>query len=211
MLDALRETSDSFPYLHFLDKYISPSATKSNLMPVEGSSTQEGSEEDVNENDAISDDTVADMDLSSVIPREDEESESTTDQDSMRQGIRKEKSAQSSSKQSRQTKETRRNKQEQAEQQQFEMIKVVGESLKSMCDSMRQQPQSGKKHEDEDDLFGVFVASQLKCMNPAQKARAKYHINKVIFQTMMVDERSFASVQQHHTFMPDFSGGYQIG
>ena len=111
MLDALRETSDSFPYLHFLDKYISPRATKSNLMPVEGSSAQEGSEEDVNENDAISDDTVADMDLSSVIPREDEESESTTDQDSMRQGIRKEKRAQPSSKQSRQTKETRRNKQ----------------------------------------------------------------------------------------------------
>lgn len=51
------------------------------------------------------------MDLSSVIPREDEESESTTDQDSMRQGIRKEKSAQSSSKQSRQSKETCRNKQ----------------------------------------------------------------------------------------------------
>ena len=71
----------------------------------------------------------------------------------------------------------KRNTQEQAEQQQFEMIKVVGESLKSMCDSMRQQPQSGKKHEDEDDLFGVFVASQLKCMNPAQKARAKYHID----------------------------------
>ena len=71
----------------------------------------------------------------------------------------------------------KRKTQEQAEQQQFEMIKVVGESLKSMCDSMRQQPQSGKKHEDEDDLFGVFVASQLKCMNPAKKARAKYHID----------------------------------
>ena len=111
VFDALRETSDTFPYLHFLDKYISPRATKTNLMPVEGSSAQEGSEEDVNENDAISDDTVADMDLSSVIPREDEESESTTDQDSMRQGIWKEKSAQSSSKQSRQSKETCRNKQ----------------------------------------------------------------------------------------------------
>lgn len=89
MFDALRETSDTFPYFHFLDKYISPRATKSNLTPVEGSSAQEGSEEDVNENDAISDDTVADMDLSSVIPREDEESESTTDQDSMRQGKKK--------------------------------------------------------------------------------------------------------------------------
>ena len=53
------------------------------------------------------------------------------------------------------------------------MIKAVGESLKSMCNSMRQQPQSGEKQEDEEDLFGVFVASQLKHMNPTQKARAK--------------------------------------
>lgn len=36
-------------------------------MPVEDSSAQEGSEEDVNENNAISDDTVANMDRSSVI------------------------------------------------------------------------------------------------------------------------------------------------
>lgn len=35
-------------------------------MPVEDSSAQEAAE-DVNENNAISDDTVADMDLSSVI------------------------------------------------------------------------------------------------------------------------------------------------
>lgn len=58
---------------------------------------QEGSDEDVNENDTIGDDMVVDMDLSSVIPREDEESESTTDQDSLRQGIWKDKDAQSSS------------------------------------------------------------------------------------------------------------------
>lgn len=58
---------------------------------------QEGSDEDVNENDTIGDDMVVDMDLSSVIPRKDEESESTTDQDSLRQGIWKDKDAQSSS------------------------------------------------------------------------------------------------------------------
>ena len=62
-------------------------ATKSKLMPVKNSLTQEGRDEDVNENDTISDDTVVDMDLSSVTPREDEESESTTDQDSLRQEI----------------------------------------------------------------------------------------------------------------------------
>ena len=81
-----------------------------------------------------------------------------------------------------------------------------------MCDSMQQQPQPGKKHEDEDDLFGVFAALQLNCINPAQKARAKYDMNNEIFQAMMEDEGSFASVQQHPTFMLDFSGPrYQIG
>ena len=37
------------------------------------------------------------------------------------------------------------------------MIKAVGESLKSMCDNMQNQPQTAKKHEDEDDLFGAFL------------------------------------------------------
>ena len=55
MLDALSETSDTFPYLQFLDKYISPRATKSNLMPADDSSAQEGTDED-NEEDAVSDD-----------------------------------------------------------------------------------------------------------------------------------------------------------
>ncbi|XP_068757439.1 uncharacterized protein [Montipora capricornis] len=32
VLGALSEASDTFPYLHFLDKYISPRATKSNLV-----------------------------------------------------------------------------------------------------------------------------------------------------------------------------------
>ena len=82
-------------YLHFLDKYISPRAMKRNLMPVEDSSVQEGSDEDRNKNDAISDDMVGGMDLSSVFPREDEESENTTNQDSLRQGIQKGKGAKS--------------------------------------------------------------------------------------------------------------------
>lgn len=76
-------------------------------MPLKDSSAQEGSDEDINENDTISDDTVVDMDLSSVIPREDEESEGTTDQDSLRQGIWKNKGAQSSSSsQNKQKKDT---------------------------------------------------------------------------------------------------------
>ena len=43
------------------------------------------------------------------------------------------------------------------------------------------------------------------------KSKGKISLNNVIFQAMMVDEGSFASLQQHPTFMPDFSGGYQIG
>ena len=84
-----------------------------------------------------------------------------------------------------------------------------------MCDNMQHQPQTAKEHKDEDDLFGAFVASQLKCMNHTQKARAKYHKNNIIFQAMMPDEgpasSPFASVQQHPTFMQDLSGGYYTG
>ena len=206
MLDALRETSDTFPYLHFLDKYISPRATKSNLMPADDSSAQEGTDED-NEEDAVSDDRATAMDISAISQSEDTESESTTEQDSLIEGVLENKSAQSSVKQPKQTKETftRRNKQSNIKQSQLEMIRSVGESLKSMCDNMQHQPQTAKEHKDEDDLFGAFVASQLKCMNHTQKARAKYHINNIIFQAMMPDEgpasSPFASVQQHPTFM----------
>lgn len=80
-----------------------------------------------------------------------------------------------------------------------------------MCDSIQKQQQTGKKHQNKDDLFGVFVASQLKCMIPTPKARTKYHINNMVFQAIMVDEGSYASVQQHPPFMPHFSGGYLIG
>ena len=57
-------------------------------MPVDDSLQQESSDEEVND-DAVSDDTADAMDLSVVIPREDEESESTRDQDSLRQEYRK--------------------------------------------------------------------------------------------------------------------------
>ena len=52
MLDGLCEKSDTFPYLHVL--VISPRTMKSNLMPVEDSLALEGSYEDINENDSIS-------------------------------------------------------------------------------------------------------------------------------------------------------------
>lgn len=67
----------------------------------------------------------------------------------------------------------------------LEVIKAVGEGLKTMCSNMQQQPQATKEEKEEDDLFGVFVASQLKCMDQSRKARAKCHINNIIFQVMM--------------------------
>ena len=68
----------------------------------------------------------------------------------------------------------------------LEVIKAVGEGLKNMCSSMQQQQQpQAAKEENDDDFFGVFVASQLKCMDQSRKARAKYHINNIIFQVMM--------------------------
>lgn len=70
----------------------------------------------------------------------------------------------------------------------LEVIKAVGEGLKTMCSSMQQQqPQAAKEEKDENDFFGVFVASQLNCMDQSRKARAKYHINNIIFQVMMSD------------------------
>ena len=67
----------------------------------------------------------------------------------------------------------------------LELMKAVGHGLKTMCSSMQQQLQAAKEEKDEDDLFGIFVALQLKCMHQSSKARAKYHINNMIFQVMM--------------------------
>ena len=69
-----------------------------------------------------------------------------------------------------------------------------------MCSSMQQQPLVAKEEKDEDDLFGFFVASQLKCMGHSKKARAaKCHINNMIYQVMM----SGPSGDGPTTFMQD--------
>ena len=80
-------------------------------------------------------------------------------------------------------------------------MKVAGEGLKTMC-SMQQQPQAAKEEKD-DDLFSVFVALQLKCMDQSRKARAKYHISNMIFQVMM----SGPSGDGPSGFMQDLNSG----
>ena len=56
-------------------------------MPVDDSSAQEGSDED-NKEDAVSDDRATAMDISAISQSEDTESESTTEQDSLNEGVR---------------------------------------------------------------------------------------------------------------------------
>lgn len=86
----------------------------------------------------------------------------------------------------------------------LEVMKVVGEGLKTMCSSMQQQLRAAKQEKDEDDLFGLFVASQLKCMDQSRKARAKYHINNMIFQVMM----SGPSADDPTGFKQDLNSGF---
>ena len=50
----------------------------------------------------------------------------------------------------------------------LEMLKAVGEGLKSVCSCMERQPQEAKEEKD-DDLFGIFVASQLKYRTSQEK------------------------------------------
>ena len=191
MLGSVKEASDTFPYLHFLDKHISPRATKSNLV--------ERCEESDHENDGDGDDenddsnmhtssnasysTVEETETESTSPKEGSMIDHVSDSLVSKQKKPKELSP-------RKSKHTTRKV-----DMELEVIKAVGEGLKNMCSSMQQQqqqqPQAAKEEKDEDDFFGVFVASQLKCMDQSRKARAKYHITKIIFQVMMSGPSGF--------------------
>ena len=144
---------------------------------------EESDHEDNGDGDDENDDSY--METSSAASAvEDTESESTPP----KAGSSKNHVSDSSASKQRQPKQlsTRKSKQITTKiDVELEVMKVVGEGLKTMCSSMQQQPQAAKEEKDEDDLFGVFVASQLKCMDQSRKARAKYHINNMIFQVMM--------------------------
>ena len=182
MLGAVKEASDTFPYLHFLDKHISTRATKCNLVERYEESDQENDGDGDDENDDSNMDTSSNASYSTV---EETESEST----SPKAGSMIDHVSDSLASKQKKPKELspRKSKQTTAKvDMELEVIKAVGEGLKTMCSSMQQQqPQAAKEEKDEDDFFGVFVASQLKCMDQSSKARAKYHINNIIFQVMM--------------------------
>ena len=179
MLGALSEASDTFLYLHFSDKHISPRATNSNLVERREESDHEDDGDGGNEND---DSYMETSSAASTV--EDTESEST----SSKAGSSKDHVSDSSASKQKQPKvlSTRKSKQTTTKVDvELEVMKAVGRGLKTMCSSLQQQPQAAKAEKDEGDLFGVFVASQLKCMDQSRKARAKYHINNMIFQVMM--------------------------
>lgn len=75
VLTALKEASDTFPYLHFLDKHISPRATKSNLVERREESNDEDNGDGDDENDDSLMDTSSTASYSTV---EDTEGESTS-------------------------------------------------------------------------------------------------------------------------------------
>lgn len=183
MLGAVKEASDTFPYLHFLDKHISPRATKSNLVERCEESDHENDGDGDDENDDSNMDTSSNASYSTV---EETESEST----SPKAGSMIDHVSDSLASKQKKPKELSPRKSKHTTTKvdmELEVIKAVGEGLKNMCSSMQQQqqPQAAKEEKDEDDFFGVFVASQLKCMDQSRKARAKYHINNIIFQVMM--------------------------
>lgn len=182
MLGAVKEASDTFPYLHFLDKHISTRATKCNLVERCKESDQENDGDGDDENDDSNMDTSSNASYSTV---EETESEST----SPKAGSMIDHVSDSLASKQKKPKDLspRKSKQTTAKvDMELEVIKAVGEGLKTMCSSMQQQqPQAAKEEKDENDFFGVFVASQLNCMDQSRKARAKYHINNIIFQVMM--------------------------
>ena len=185
MLGGLSEASDTFPYLRFLDKYISPRATKSNLVE----RRKESEHEDDGDGEDENDDSYMETSSAAGIVQ-DTESENT----SSKAGSSKDHVSDSSASKQKQPKDlgTRKSKETTTKvDMELELMKAVGQGLKTMCSSMQQQPQAAKEEKDENDLFGVFVASQLKCMDQSRKARAKYHINNMYFQVMMSGPSGF--------------------
>ena len=139
---------------HSLDKHIFPRATKSNLVE----RREESDHEDDGDGDNETDDTSYMETSSAASAVEDTETEST----SPKAGSSKDHVSDSSAYKQKQPKplSTRKSKQTTTKVDvELEVMKVAGEGLKTMCSSMQQQLRAAKQEKDEDDLFGVFVAS----------------------------------------------------
>ena len=135
VFSPLIEASDTFPYLHFLDKLISPQATKSNLV--------ERHEESDDENDDSLMDTSSTSSYSTV---KDTEGKST----SPKAGSSKDHVSDSSASKPKQPKELSTRKSKQTTMKvvvELEVIKAVGEHLRpcvAACSSNRKQQKKKK-------------------------------------------------------------------
>ena len=158
MQDAKKETSELYPYLGWLDVHvINRRRSKGSIVSVSDSSSL-AEESDGTESDAKSD-GMSEKSLES-------------------KALETSTSEERYSKATGQTKWEKRDKK--SAKKDVDCVEV--EMLKCMTQCLKKPVEQQK---DEDELFGSFVASQLKSMQPEQNAIAKFHINQICFQIKM--------------------------
>lgn len=156
--EAKKETSELYPYLGWLDEHvINRRRSKGSLVAISDSSSL-ADESDDSGSDAKSD------------GRSNKEPES--------------KASETSTSEERYSKVTGHKKWEKRDRKstKFDVDNVEVKMLKCMTECLKKPVEQQK---DEDELFGSFVASQLKTMQPQQNALAKFHINQICFQMKM--------------------------
>ncbi len=157
--EAKSQTSELYPYLGWLDAHvISRRRSKGSLVASETSSHAE--ESDGNGNDSSLDESEG---------RSDKELESSLE------------TSTSEEKYSKATGHTKWEKRDRKSAKK-NVDNVEVEILKTMSQCLKKPPE---KQKSEDELFGSFVASQLKSMSPEQNAMAKFQINQICFQIKM--------------------------
>ena len=158
MQDAKKETSELYPYLGWLDVHvINRRRSKGSLVSVSDSSSL-AEESDDSESDAKSDGRSK-KDMESEAP----ETSPSEERYSKATGHTKWE------------KRDRKSTKKDVDSVEVEMLKCMTQCFKKPVEQQK----------DEDELFGSFVASQLKSMQPEQNAMAKFHINQICFQMKM--------------------------
>ena len=121
---------------------------------------------------------------SSSLAEEGDGSESDAKSDGMSEKSLESKALETSTSEERYSKATGQTKWEKRDKKSAkkDVDCVEVEMLKCMTQCLKKPVEQQK---DEDELFGSFVASQLKSMQPEQNAIAKFHINQICFQIKM--------------------------
>lgn len=156
--DAKKETSELYQYLGWLDTHVtSLRRSKGNLTAISETSSRAG-DSDGGDSSPNESDGKSDIEVESSI-------ETSTSEEKMSKATGHAKWE----------KRDRKNSKKDVDNVEIEMLKCMTKCLK--------QPTEKQKNEDE--LFGSFIASQLKSMSPEQNAMAKYQINQICFQIKM--------------------------